>query len=88
MRVAGSDLAQLESLEFSGVGARQGRHKHHLARVLERGQRSLDVVLQGLDHSSVFGLVGLEHNKGLDHHAALFIGHTNHTAFGHGRVFE
>ena len=61
-------------------------HELDLARVLERRDAGLHVVLQRLDHRGVAGVARLEHAEGLDDHAALLVGLADHAALGHGRV--
>jgi hypothetical protein len=81
-------MKSLEALQLARLRPRQGAHELDLARILERRDRGLHVVLQQLHHRGVAGVSRLEHAESLDDHPALLVGLADHAAFGHGRMLQ
>src|SRR5215813_1068403 len=84
----GGEAAQFEALELSGLRARQAGDIFDGARIFERRDRGLHVLLQGLGQRSVADVAGPQHDIGLDDMAAFLVRRRHHAAFRHRRMLE
>src|SRR5580704_3178435 len=84
----GGLLAQPESLELAGVGARQGRDELDSPRVLIRGDPLLDQILELADLGLVAGRASRQHYVSLHDLPARLIGYADDPALGDVGVGE
>jgi hypothetical protein len=81
-------LAQLEALEFASDGSRKGGNEFHGARILERGDLGLYVILKLLFELFAAIESGSGDDECLYQLAAIGIGHADHRALLHRGMFE
>jgi hypothetical protein len=80
--------SQFESLQLSRFSAWQLSAKLDLSWIFIGCELAFDVILKGFDHGVIASLIGFQHHEGFDNHAALFIWHPDHAAFGNSGVLE